>query len=80
MKLSKENAKELLNLCRLLVEEAVVWETDAYGNLSPSVYVYGIDEQGSYITVSPLVDDVAFLIERIRDILSDKPEEISYEN
>lgn len=79
VKLSEAQQSDLRYLCTLLVNEAVLWEANINGIESPSVFVYTHDENGTYIAPMPVVDDVAYLLERIRDLLTPEPNEALYD-
>lgn len=80
MKLSEDDKSDLEYLCRLLIDQGILWEPYALGpGEVSSVYVYMSDEQGTYIAPMPVVEDIGYIFERIRDLLSEKPDPSKFE-
>lgn len=74
MKLTGEQAKELQNICEILITEGIIWEDNL-----PNTYVYSQDEMGSFLELKTIADDTAYLLERIRNLLEENKSDDTYE-
>lgn len=70
LKLSDEAVKDLVTLCETLVFEAVQWSPSIHGPESPEVYVYALDEEKAHIALMPVTDDIGWIFERLRGLLT----------
>lgn len=68
--LSEDDKNEVIQLCELLINEGILWESNLAGLDSPNAPVYTMDDSHVYVAYMPLTEEVAFILEKLRLILS----------